>query len=595
MDIKTLAKKIRSRKFEVIFFLLVFLIFFRFDAVPLQTDEWGYAVAAKYVTSDPFSPQTLETLNEYQLLTRPICLVIFIPFYLVFGTNYLTAMPFFHLLLSLLTLLLVYFNFRLFEKLFGRSVAFLSSFLLSASFFVVYTFWYTASVNINIATLCIVAAAFFFTKIEERNSKYFAAFFMVVGMLTRETVAIAFILMIAALFITNKKARSKTTIAVLALPFVLFAAVLFLLTGFVLQPLQSGMISKSPDLVANLGVYFGYWFGYYLLTQIIGFSILLFLVGTAFAARKGISRAIKKIVPRHWFSLSPKQSAILVLAAAFAGGLVPLAVATQSSPRYVVPVLPIIFGFAAKFFSDAVLDKLTEKAKNFFLFFLLSNLAFWVLFFNSKNLLWIFGSGSIGAMVIALNLLFFAIVLSVPAFVLYDFFRTKKAKRTGFPVLAAFAIMSFLIAFSSVVQINELNVFYVTHYHNSSVAFQANKFIAETVPGGATVYSQQDLSWIYFMSLEAFGRKDINLVLRAPELPELKKGDFVVYNSRVGSQTWQTIQGDRNSFELLVSFGGQYKKYPRSSLEKSGLFSEGLLFRLFLDRAETMDIYRFKG
>ncbi|GEM_PF-5632742 len=590
---RSILKKICANKLELLFFLLVFLVLFRQDAIPFQTDEWGYPVAAKYVSSQPFSAETIKVLNEYQLLSRPLALFLFVPFYLAFGNNYLLAMPFFHLFLSLLTLLLIYFNFKLFEKLFGKATAFLSSFLLSASFFVVYSLWYTASVNIIIATFCLVAAIYFFTKIGEKKSLYIIPLLIVWGALTRETIVIALLLSVIALLVTRKTARKLNIVVSLSLPFAVFAIAMFLLTGFVVQPLHSGMISTSSNPLANLQAYFDYWFGYYLLTPILGFSIFVFITGTIFAARKKLWQSIKKQVFLPWLSLSERQSTVVVLIAAFIGGLVPLALASQTSPRYVVPVLPIIFGFTAKFFCDAVLERLGNKAKSFFLAFLLANLAFWVLFFNTKNLLAVFGNNSIEILSLAFNALFFLIVVSVPAFAVFYFFKTKEKKVLHLLVLGALAIMSFLLAFSSIVQLNELSVFYVTHYHNSLTAFEANKFLAENIPEKATVYNEQDLSWIFFLSLEAFGRKDIALVLHGPD-SGLKKGDYLVFNSRAAQQIREIVQKDKNRLELLASFGGTQKKYPRSSLEKSSLLKNGTLFSLFWDVAERIDIYRVK-
>jgi hypothetical protein len=366
-----------------------------------------------------------------------------------------------------------------------------------------------------------------------------------------------------------------------------------LLTGFVVQPLHVGMISASNNFVANLDVYFNYWFGYYLLIPIIVLSIVIFFAALLFSAKKFFSS--KKKINISFFPISPKQSIILVLIAAFIGGLVPLALSNESSPRYVVPVLPIIFGFVSAFFCVAVLGRLDDKAKKFFIAFLLFNLVFWVLFFNAGLLVSFLGIGMVDTVAIAYNILFFAGIFSVLAFAVFCFFKNKNFNMRVLPTLLAFAVMLWLVAFSSIVQLNELNVFYVTHYHNSTIAFQANKFLAENLPEKATVYTQQDLSWIYFLSLEAFGRKDVNLFLYAPAVSELKKGDYLVYNSRVGSGIWAVLSSDKNKFELLASFGGGFKKYLRSKLEKAELLKTGLLFSFFKDSSETMDVYVFNG
>ncbi len=588
-----------NKKFLLLFFFLLFFVFFRFQPIPFNGDDFGYLTTYKTVFPGPITAETLDELSQLNVLPRPFALLIFFPIIFLFGFGPYVLVYAMHFSAVGITLAMLYLNFKLFSKRYGFNTGALSTFLLATTYTTSYVIGYIGTLNITLSAVYWLAFLLLLNSFSKTKNLLIASLLVAVALFTREAIGVAFLAVIVFLLFvdlinfTQKKPGAISSFmglakkyAILFLPFIVFWAFLTIFFGGI-GGFQQGMMEENFFLAAKdfflppneSGIlYYATYFTQNYLAPIFLFAFALL----AFSFLRSPSftfPSVGSFINRHLFSL--------VLLASLAGMAVPIFLNSHEAFRYLAPVLPIIFVFFSKIFSDHLLSKLDSMPLKLLALGFFLNLVFWILFFNA----WIF---SPEAATLLLNIFFFFILAF--SFSPIFFALLKGLPRKQRLLNSALAVLLVLLSVSVVAQVNEVyGGFYSVHYTNSKLAFDSGLFIASSFPENSRVFTVQAHPWFWWGSMKALGREDTIIVHRVPEPSELNQKDFLIQNSIDGGNSIQKfVDENPEKFRELKSFGEEYRFHPRSTLSVKMLSEKLLLFEFFRDRSPEIILFEVR-
>ena len=559
-----------NEKFDrtVILILLIFafLIAFRTDPIPFNTDDFAIIMWTEYLVENP-SLSLIFSGGD-----RPLHRYIYMPIFVLNNFNPEHALLPTSLLSALIYTLLIFVNYKLVTRIYGKEVSVLSSFFLLTTFVVIYNVWYFGSAHINIGTLFLIACVYVYLKVNHRRDLYLGASFCALALFSRETLIFSLFLVTLTLVLTNEKIRSDIrNYLIVFSPFILFGIqyIFAKYTHSPMYPIESKIVLSWGNL-KNIWIYTDYFKSTFFL-PIILFALVLW--SREILENKSLRVNIGK---EEKFMLSW-----------LLGGIIPLLVTNFADIRYIIPILPIIFAVVSAIIYKKFVGKLKKSMFNSLSYTFILILAYMLLFYNFGFFLKYVQD--IDTLNFTYNVLFYSIVSLSIAYPLYETLKsTKNAMKMLKSVL--FIILTVYISLYGLIQMATTYNFYIVHYDHSEAAFDAYSYIAREIPENARIFVQQDLSWVDTNGLVVFDRTDIKLEFDLSKEP--KHGDFFIHPSRV-KPTFKDMAKENDRFSLMETFGREYRKFPRSSIDKSRLFSTMELFYFYHDPGGHLQIYKY--
>ncbi|MBI4148385.1 hypothetical protein HY490_03785, partial [Candidatus Woesearchaeota archaeon] len=232
---------ILSKYYVPAFFVLIFLLFFRPDPIPINGDDfWVFNIVRDMVENPSYYSLSG---SGYRLVHK----LIYFPFFWLFDFDVQRLSVVTVFITALFSTGVAYMTYKFFAKLWGETTGLVSAFLVGTSNAMYYTTWYWSSTHLIIGTTFFMSGMYSLYFVQRKFLWW--SVFAGLAMFSRETFAIP-VALITTYIVWQDSGRSKWwTLA----PVAVFAAYLVLnkiFLGAFINPTFAGHVQFDIDNLA---------------------------------------------------------------------------------------------------------------------------------------------------------------------------------------------------------------------------------------------------------------------------------------------------------------------------------------------------------